>query len=45
VAVIHAPNGPSGGQVERTEIAEFLISGDGPEQQELIRLIGTLVEG
>ena len=44
VCVIHAPNGPSGGQAERIAIAKFLAAGNGPEQQELMRLIGTLVD-
>jgi hypothetical protein len=44
VAVVHVPNAPSGGRVDRVGIAEFLISGDGPEHQELLRLIGALVE-
>ena len=38
------PNLPSGGQVADIEIGAFLIgSGHGPEKQELLRLIGTLV--
>ena len=44
VGIIHAPNTPSGGQVERVPVADFLRAGNGPEQQELMRLIGTLVE-
>jgi hypothetical protein len=32
------------GHVEHEEIASFLSRGEGPEQQELLRLIGTLVE-
>jgi hypothetical protein len=44
VFVRHAPNLPSGGQVADIEIGAFLIAaGNGPEKQELLRLIGTLV--
>jgi hypothetical protein len=42
--VIHQPNAPSGGRLSRIEIGEFLTQGAGPEQQALLRLIGTLVE-
>jgi hypothetical protein len=42
--VIHEANRPSGGKVTSTEIGVFLGSGNGPEQQALLRLIGTLVE-
>ncbi len=39
------PNRPSGGQATHTEIGAFLSgSGQGPEHQELLRLIGTLVQ-
>jgi hypothetical protein len=42
--VRHEPNLPSGGQVVDIEIGAFLIAaGNGPEKQELLRLIGTLV--
>jgi hypothetical protein len=35
---------PFGGQVANIEIGAFLIAaGNGPEKQELLRLIGTLV--
>src|SRR5271154_5316961 len=44
VFVIHQPNAPSGGRLSRIEIGEFLGQGAGPEQQALLRLIGTLVE-
>jgi hypothetical protein len=44
VFVRHEANIASGGQVEHIGIAEFLSSGQGPAQQELLRLIGTLVE-
>src|SRR5262249_31182803 len=43
VFVRHEPNLPSGGQVADIEIGAFLIAaGNGPEKQELLRLIGTL---
>jgi hypothetical protein len=45
VAVLHVPNKSAGGQVDRMGVAEFFAAGAGPEQQELIRLIGTLIEG
>jgi hypothetical protein len=45
VFVRHEPNRPSGGQTSEIEIGEFLAChGSGPEHQELLRLIGTLVE-
>ena len=34
----------SGGQVEHEELAAFLSRGSGPEQQELLRLIGPPTE-
>jgi hypothetical protein len=40
----HEANATSGGHVEHEDLAAFLCRGDGPEQQELLRLIGTLVE-
>jgi hypothetical protein len=40
----HEANVASGGHVEHEDIATFLSRGAGPEQQELLRLIGTLVE-
>jgi hypothetical protein len=44
VFVRHEPNPPSGGQVADIDIGAFLIgAGSGPEKQELLRLIGTLV--
>jgi hypothetical protein len=44
VFVRHEPNLPSGGQVADMEIGAFLAAvGSGPEKQELLRLIGTLV--
>lgn len=42
--VIHEPNVASGGKPSQIEIGAFLAGGRGPEQQELLRLIGTLVE-
>jgi hypothetical protein len=43
VFVRHEPNLPSGGQVADIEIGAFLIAaGNGPEKQELLRLVGTL---
>jgi hypothetical protein len=45
VFVRHEPNPPSGGRVSEIELDTFLgAGGHGPEQQELRRLIGTLVE-
>jgi len=42
--IIHQPNAPSGGRLSHIELGEFLRDGKGPEQQALLRLIGTLVE-
>jgi hypothetical protein len=44
VFIHHEASLASGGQVEHQDIAAFLSRGAGPEQQELLRLIGTLVE-
>jgi hypothetical protein len=45
VFVRHEPNLPSGGQVADIELGAFLIgTGSGPEKQELLRLIGTLLK-
>ena len=44
VFVLHEPNLASGGRPSHIEIGAFLAMGRGPEQQELLRLIGTLVE-
>jgi hypothetical protein len=45
VSVVHVPNSSSGGQVENLDLRDFLARSDGgPEYQELLRLIGTLVE-
>ena len=42
--IIHQPNGPSGGRRSYIELGAFLGDGSGkPEQQALLRLIGTLV--
>jgi hypothetical protein len=45
VFVRHEANVASGGNVEHLELGAFLTSGQGPEQQELTRLIGSLLEG
>jgi len=42
--IIHQPNAPSGGRLSHIELGASLRSGKGPEQQALLRLIGTLVE-
>jgi hypothetical protein len=42
--IIHQPNAPSGGRLSHIELGEFLRAGNGPEQQALLRLIGTLVD-
>jgi hypothetical protein len=44
VLVRHEPNLASGGKTSVIEIGEFLSRGHGPEQQALLRLIGSLVE-
>jgi hypothetical protein len=44
VFIRHEANVASGGHVAHIEIATFLSSGDGPEQQELLRLIGGLLD-
>ena len=45
VFVRHEPNAPSGGRGADIEIGAFLSRrAHGPEHQELLRLIGTLVE-
>jgi hypothetical protein len=45
VSFIHQEaNVASGGHVEHEDLPAFLSRGDGPEQQDLLRLIGTLVE-
>ena len=42
--IIHQPNAPSGGKLSHIELTDFLRTGNGPEQQALIRLIGSLVD-
>jgi hypothetical protein len=42
--VIHQPNAPSGGRLSHIELGTFLGHGAAPEQQALLRLIGTLVD-
>jgi hypothetical protein len=44
VYVKHQANLPSGGHLADIEVGAFLSQGGGPEQQELLRLIGTLVD-
>ena len=45
VFVRHRPNLPSGGQTSDIDLKEFLVqSGMGPEKQELLRLIGSMVD-
>jgi hypothetical protein len=45
VFVRHRPNEPSGGQASDHEVGAFLFQGDmAPEKQELLRLIGELVD-
>ncbi|HYE48611.1 MAG TPA: hypothetical protein VEB20_03400 [Azospirillaceae bacterium] len=44
VFVRHEANPASGGQVTDIEVAAFLAAGQGPEQQELLRLIGTMAD-
>ncbi len=43
-SVVHVPNGSSSGPADRMTIDAFLGAGDGLEQRELLRLIGTLVD-
>jgi hypothetical protein len=44
VFVVHEPNLASGGRTSRIEISAFLAGDHGPEHQELLRLIGSLVD-
>jgi hypothetical protein len=45
VAIRHEPNPASGGAASERNVGEFLVqSGQGPEKQELLRLIGTLAD-
>ncbi len=43
VFIRHEPNVSSGGVESSIEIVEFLRQGHGPQHQELLRLIGSLV--
>lgn len=46
VLVRHVANAASGGHVTHTDVGAFLMrGGHSPEQQALLRLIGTLTEG
>jgi hypothetical protein len=45
VFVLHRANLPSGGQVSRVDLANFLSRGNGSEQQAFITLIRTLLDG
>ncbi|HEX2246614.1 MAG TPA: hypothetical protein VHH13_03575 [Arthrobacter sp.] len=46
VFIRHVANAPSGGHVDHIELGVFLTRrGNMPEQQALLRLIGTLTEG
>jgi hypothetical protein len=42
--VVHQPNSQSGGKLSHIELGDFLRDRKGPEQQALLRLVGTLVE-
>ena len=42
--VKHQPNVSSGGRISYTDIGQFLRSGAGPERQELLKLIATLLD-
>jgi hypothetical protein len=42
--IIHQPNAPSGGKLSHIELSDFLRQGNAPEQQALLRFIGTLVD-
>ena len=44
ILVRHEPNLPSGGKASEIEVGEFLSRGHGPEQQALLRLIGSSAE-
>jgi hypothetical protein len=44
VFVKHQANMASGGHIAEIEIGAFLNQGNGPEHQELLRLIGTLLQ-
>jgi hypothetical protein len=46
IFVRHTPNLASGGQTSDIEVGAFLVRGGmGPKKQELLRLIGSIVEG
>lgn len=46
VFVRHRPNLSSGGQSSDVDLGNFLVQGGlGPEKQELLRLVGSLVDG
>ena len=42
--IIHQTTAPFGGRLSHIDVGVFLREGAGPEQQALLRLIGTLVE-
>ena len=44
VFILHKANIASGGHTSQIELGDFLAKGRGPEQQALIRMIGTLIE-
>jgi hypothetical protein len=44
VFIRHEANVASGSNVAHIELGVFLSGGNGPEQQELLRLIGSLVD-
>jgi len=45
VFIRHEPNLSSGGQTSKTALGDFLVcAAHGPENAELLRLIGTLVD-
>lgn len=45
VFVRHKPNASSGGRASDMDVGEFLVRGGmGPEKQELLRLIGSIVD-
>ena len=43
VFILHEPNLASGGRTSQIDIGTFLAADHGPEHQELLRLIGTLI--
>ena len=44
VFINHEPNVASGGDASLIEVGEFLTQNHGPQHNELLRLIGTLVK-